>query len=183
MPGFEGVPSLLAFLLAASITQSVLFGGLTAGSDTALDIQTGFFDRLLASPVPRTTILVGRLAGASTTGALQAVVFIVVYGLDWVATVPPTVALCRTYFGDRGTIVFGWVFAAHQVGAGIAAFAAGWVRDELGSYSYAWFGGAALCAIAVVLSLALRPHAAPAAEPALVPGPTDPAQPEPEPAR
>ena len=111
------------------------------------------------------------------------VVFIVVYGLDWVATVPPTVALCRTYFGDRGTIVFGWVFAAHQVGAGIAAFAAGWVRDELGSYSYAWFGGAALCAIAVVLSLALRPHAAPAAEPALVPGPTDPAQPEPEPAR
>jgi ABC-2 type transport system permease protein len=81
VPGFEGVPSLLAFLLAASITQSVLFGGLTAGSDTALDIQTGFFDRLLASPVPRTTILVGRLAGASTTGALQAVVFIVVYGI------------------------------------------------------------------------------------------------------
>jgi ABC-2 type transport system permease protein len=81
VPGFEGVPSLLAFLLAASITQSVLFGGLTAGSDTALDIQTGFFDRLLASPVPRTTILVGRLAGASATGAIQAVVFIAVYGI------------------------------------------------------------------------------------------------------
>jgi len=81
VPGFEGVPSLLAFLLAASITQSVLFGGLTAGSDTALDIQTGFFDRLLASPVRRTTILVGRLAGASATGALQAVVFIIVYGI------------------------------------------------------------------------------------------------------
>jgi ABC-2 type transport system permease protein len=81
VPGFEGVPSLLAFLLAASITQSVLFGGLTAGSDTALDIQTGFFDRLLASPVPRTTILVGRLAGASVTGGLQAVVFIIVYGI------------------------------------------------------------------------------------------------------
>ncbi len=80
-PGFEGVPSLLAFLLPASITQSVLFGGLTAGSDTALDIQTGFFDRLLASPVSRTSILVGRLAGASATGAIQAVVFIVVYGI------------------------------------------------------------------------------------------------------
>ena len=53
------------FLLPASITQSVLFGGLTAGSDTATDIQTGFFDRLLASPVARTSILVGRLAGAS----------------------------------------------------------------------------------------------------------------------
>ncbi|GAA1944727.1 hypothetical protein GCM10009689_27450 [Brevibacterium antiquum] len=45
------------------------------------------------------------------------VLFIVIYGLDWVATVPPTSALCREVFGDRGTIVFGWVFAAHQLGA------------------------------------------------------------------
>jgi ABC-2 type transport system permease protein len=81
VPGFEGVDSLLAFLLPASITQSVLFGGLTAGSDTATDIQTGFFDRLLASPVSRTSILVGRLSGASVTGAGQAVVFIIVYGI------------------------------------------------------------------------------------------------------
>ena len=81
LPGFEGVDSLLDFLLAASITQSVLFGGLNAGSDTATDIQTGFFDRLLASPVARTSILVGRLMGAAVTGAGQAVVFIVVYGL------------------------------------------------------------------------------------------------------
>jgi ABC-2 type transport system permease protein len=76
----QGVDSLLAFLLPASITQSVLFGGLTAGSDTATDIQTGFFDRLLASPVARSSILVGRLMGASVTGALQAVTFILVYG-------------------------------------------------------------------------------------------------------
>ena len=81
LPGFEGVDSLLQFLLPASITQSVLFGGLNAGSDTATDIQTGFFDRLLASPVARTSILVGRLMGASVTGAGQAVVFIVVYGI------------------------------------------------------------------------------------------------------
>jgi ABC-2 type transport system permease protein len=81
LPGFDGVDSLLDFLLPASITQSVLFGGLTAGSDTATDIQTGFFDRLLASPVARTSILVGRLAGAAVTGAIQAVVFIFVYGL------------------------------------------------------------------------------------------------------
>ncbi len=80
IPGFPPVDSLLDFLLPASITQSVLFGGLTAGSDTATDIQTGFFDRLLASPVARTSILVGRLAGASVTGAFQAVVFIAVYG-------------------------------------------------------------------------------------------------------
>ena len=58
----------------------MLFGGLNAGSDTATDIQTGFFDRLLASPVARTSILVGRLMGAAVTGAGQAVVFIVVYG-------------------------------------------------------------------------------------------------------
>ena len=81
LPGFEGVDSLLHFLLPASITQSVLFGGLNAGSDTATDIQTGFFDRLLASPVARTSILVGRLMGASVTGAGQAVVFIAVYGV------------------------------------------------------------------------------------------------------
>jgi ABC-2 type transport system permease protein len=79
IPGFPEVDSLLDFLLPASITQSVLFGGLTAGSDTATDIQTGFFDRLLASPVSRTSILVGRLAGASVMGALQATVFMTVY--------------------------------------------------------------------------------------------------------
>ena len=81
IPGFPAVDSLLDFLLPASITQSVLFGGLSAGSDTATDIQTGFFDRLLASPVSRTSILVGRLAGASVTGAAQAIVFILVYGM------------------------------------------------------------------------------------------------------
>lgn len=81
LPGFDGVDSLLDFLLPASITQSVLFGGLNAGSDTATDIQTGFFDRLLASPVSRTSILVGRLAGAAATGALQAVAFIAIYGV------------------------------------------------------------------------------------------------------
>ena len=84
------------------------------------------------------------------------VLFIVVYGLDWVATVPPTVALCRRIFGERGTIVFGWVFAAHQLGAAAAALAAGVVRDVFGTYTYAWFGGAGLCVVAAVLSLSLR---------------------------
>jgi predicted MFS family arabinose efflux permease len=74
-----------------------------------------------------------------------------------VATVPPTVALCRRLYGDRGTIVFGWVFASHQLGAAAAALAAGVVRSTFGSYTYAWFGGAALCAIAAVLSISLRP--------------------------
>jgi predicted MFS family arabinose efflux permease len=84
------------------------------------------------------------------------VLFIVVYGLDWVATVPPTAMLCRRIFGDQGTIVFGWVFASHQLGAAVAALSAGIIREAFGSYTYAWLGGAALCVIAAALSIALR---------------------------
>lgn len=86
------------------------------------------------------------------------VLFVVIYGLDWVATVPPTATLCREIFGEQGTIVFGWVFASHQVGAAIAALGAGVIRDSFGAYTYAWWAGAVLCAIAVVLSLTVRPH-------------------------
>ena len=84
------------------------------------------------------------------------VLFVVVYGLDWVATVPPTAALCREIFDERGTIVFGWVFASHQFGAAAAALGAGVVRDTTGSYTLAWVGGAAMCAIAALLSWIVR---------------------------
>ncbi len=84
------------------------------------------------------------------------VLFVVVYGLDWVATVPPTAALCREAFGESGTIVFGWVFAAHQIGAAFASVAAGGVRDATGQYTVAWFGAAGLCAIAAIVSLGVR---------------------------
>ncbi|MEN9740532.1 MAG: inner membrane protein yhjX [Actinomycetota bacterium] len=85
------------------------------------------------------------------------IIFVVVYGLDWVATVPPTVALCREYFGDRAGIVFGWVFASHQVGAAFAATVAGVVRDQFGDYAFAWIGGAVLCVIAAVFSYIVKP--------------------------
>ncbi|NUT21912.1 MAG: MFS transporter [Hamadaea sp.] len=78
--------------------------------------------------------------------------FIVFYGLDWVATVPPTIALCRTHFGADGPIVFGWVFASHQIGAAVAATGAGVIRDALGSYSLAWYVAGALCFIAAAVS-------------------------------
>ncbi|MFT4085093.1 MAG: MFS transporter [Nocardioides sp.] len=78
-------------------------------------------------------------------------VFVLFYGLDWVATVPPTVALCRRHFADRTAVVFGWVFAAHQLGAAVAASAAGWVRDVTGTYDPAFYGAAGLCAVAAVL--------------------------------
>jgi predicted MFS family arabinose efflux permease len=95
-------------------------------------------------------VLLPTLLSSSVRPSILA--FVVIYGLDWVATVPPTVTLCREIFGDDGTIVFGWVFASHQVGAAAAALAAGVIRDQTGSYSLAWFGGAGLCAVAAVLS-------------------------------
>lgn len=83
--------------------------------------------------------------------------FIVFYGLDWVATVPPTAALCRIHFGvERAGIVFGWVFASHMVGAGVSAAAAGWIRETTGSYLPAWITAAALCALAALSLLWLR---------------------------
>ncbi|MFF5625138.1 MFS transporter [Microbacterium sp. NPDC012755] len=96
------------------------------------------------------------------------VVFIVIYGLDWVATVPPTIALCREVFGERGPLVFGWVFAAHQVGAGIASVLAGMVRDHTGQYTIAWFAAAGLCAVAALVSGTIRRHPTPAPDPVTV---------------
>ncbi len=84
------------------------------------------------------------------------IVFVVIYGLDWVATVPPTAAICRKAFGADGSVVFGWVFAAHQLGAAAAALGAGALRDSTGEYTYAWFGAAAMCTIAAVISATIR---------------------------
>lgn len=81
------------------------------------------------------------------------IIFVVFYGLDWVATVPPTVALCRERFGERGTIVFGWVFASHQLGAAAAAAAAGAVRDATGTYTLAWLSAGGLCVVAALVSV------------------------------
>ncbi|GAC1327493.1 MAG: MFS transporter [Mycobacteriales bacterium] len=94
-------------------------------------------------------------------------VFIVFYGLDWVATVPPTMALCRQAFGPaQGSVVFGWVFASHQVGAAIAAGLAGLVRTSLGTYTLAWLVAGGLCFVAAVMSLRIgRPAASPAPAP------------------
>lgn len=84
------------------------------------------------------------------------IAFIVVYGLDWVATVPPTAALCRQAFGEDGTIVFGWVFAAHQLGAAVASVAAGAIRDASGAYTIAWLGAAGMCLVAALVSFQIR---------------------------
>ncbi|HVW40650.1 MAG TPA: MFS transporter [Amycolatopsis sp.] len=86
--------------------------------------------------------------------------FIIFYGLDWVATVPPTVALCRERFGLTGPIVFGWVFASHQVGASIAAVGAGLIHDEMHGYDLAWYLAGGLCVLAAAMSVAIRSEGA-----------------------
>lgn len=89
-------------------------------------------------------------------------VFTIFYGLDWIATVPPTMALCRQYFGRRAPVVFGWVFAGHQIGAAIASVGAGLLRDQLGNYDLAWYIAGLFCLIAATLSLAVRATRIPA---------------------
>ncbi|WP_392467914.1 MFS transporter [Arsenicicoccus cauae] len=89
-------------------------------------------------------------------------VFIVFYGLDWVATVPPTVALCRQFYGieDSG-VVFGWTYASHMIGAGIGASVAGGIREATGSYHGAWIVAAGLCVVACVCALTIPRRGAP----------------------
>ncbi len=83
-------------------------------------------------------------------------IFAVFYGLDWIATVPPTVALARQEFGAENVgLVFGWILAAHQVGAATAATVAGLIRTDEGSYDHAFMIAGALClaaALAVLFS-------------------------------
>ncbi|MFE6846277.1 MFS transporter [Streptomyces sp. NPDC057686] len=84
------------------------------------------------------------------------VFFIVFYGLDWVATVPPTIALCREHYGEDSAIVFGWVLASHQVGAAVVAFLGGLARDAFGSYDLVWYASGALCAMAALMAMVIR---------------------------
>jgi MFS family permease len=82
--------------------------------------------------------------------------FVVFYGLDWIATVPPTVELCRKYFGlEKSPLIYGWVFASHMIGASIAAWFAGAIRDTQGDYYIAWITAAVLCLGAAAASALL----------------------------
>ena len=100
------------------------------------------------------------------------ILFIVFYGLDWVATVPPTVQLARRVFGQQNfAIVYGWIFAAHQLGAATIAFAAGAVRTFFGDYQLAFLSSGLLCLIAagLVLRIARISPAVPIEQPATPP--------------
>jgi MFS family permease len=100
--------------------------------------------------------------------ATQLALFAVFYGLDWVATVPPTVKLTATAFGANANLVFGWIFAGHQLGAATAAFGAGFTRTAYESYVPAFFAAGVLCLLAAAAMVGRRgarvpPPAVPAA--------------------
>jgi len=81
-------------------------------------------------------------------------VFAVFYGLDWIATVPPTVRLTTEAVGVRDApIAFGWIVASHQIGAGVGALGAGVIRSSLTTYTPAWMVAGAICLLAAVIVL------------------------------
>ena len=83
--------------------------------------------------------------------------FAMFYGLDWIATVPPTVKLAAQAFGkEKAGLVFGWVFAAHQLGAATAAYGAGLTRTLLLTYNPALFTAGAACLMAALLVMRIR---------------------------
>ncbi len=86
-------------------------------------------------------------------------VFVVFYGLDWVATVPPTASLSTDVFGPQtGSIVYGWIFASHQFGAAFAAYGAGLIRTTTGDYRPAFFTAGVMCVFAASIVLRVKPR-------------------------
>ena len=155
--------SLLALIGVFDIAGTIASGWLTDRVDSRYLLFGYYFFRGLS------LLIVPQLLGPHVQPSLF--VFVVFYGLDWVATVPPTVALCRQHFGlERAGVVFGWVYASHMVGAGVAALYAGWVRESLGDYLIAWLTAGSLCLIAAGLCANI-PKA---------PQATNPAEPEPQ---
>jgi MFS family permease len=145
--GVTTAASLLALVGVFDIVGTIASGWLTDRVDSRILLAWYYALRGLS--------LFALPALFSAAPEAKILIFVLFYGLDWVATVPPTVALCRELFGARGTLVFGWVFASHQIGAAAAALAAGAVRTSFGSYDLAFLLAGALCLAAAGMSLAI----------------------------
>jgi MFS family permease len=150
--------SLLAVIGVFDIVGTTLSGWLTDRYDPRVLLFWYYALRglsLLALPY---------LFGAPRFGLI---LFIVFYGLDWVATVPPTVALTAETFGrERVGVVFGWIFAAHQFGAALAAWGAGAARTWFGDYGWAFGSAGLLCLFASGLVIRIGRGEAPIPAPA-----------------
>ncbi len=154
----HGMPGTTASSLLATIGVFNIAGTLASGR------LTDRFDprRLLAAyyALRGLTLLVLPLLLTGHVGT-PLVAFVVLFGLLDVATVAPTLALCRELYGGDSAIVFGWVAAAHQLGAGLAAFAGGVAWGAFGSCDPLWVGVGALCGTGALLALTVvRPRAA-----------------------
>ena len=156
----HGIPEVQAASLLAAMGVFDLFG--TTGSGWLTD---RFDPRILLFWYYSLRGLALFVLPFSGFGPLSLGGFALLYGLDWVATVPPTVALTTRVFGKRDApVIVSWVFAAHQIGSAIAAFGAGEVRMLTGSYVPAFVasGVACLLASALVMRIARAPALAPA---------------------
>ncbi|MCM2579085.1 MFS transporter [Streptomyces meridianus] len=140
--------SLLAAIGVFNLAGTVLSGRLTDRFDARRLLALHYALRAL-------TLLLLPPALAPAVG-VPMIVFVVLFGLLDLATVPPTIALCRQLYGDDGPVLFGWANTAHQAGAASAAFLGGTLRDGLGSYDLVWVGTGALCAAASLTVLVLR---------------------------
>lgn len=146
----EGMAVTVAASLISMIGVFSLVGTIASGW-----LSDRFDPRLLlvAYYVGRGLLLVSLPALLGPNAGVAIVVFVIAFGLLDVATVPPTILLCHRVFGADGAIVFGWVNAVHQVGAGAMAVFGGFTRDMTGSYDAVWMLAAALCAVAAVAVL------------------------------
>ncbi|MGW9611932.1 MFS transporter [Streptomyces diastaticus] len=152
----HGIPAtsasaLLAVVGVCNVAGTVAAGRLTDRVDARRVLAACFGLRAL-------TLVALPLLWSPSVG-VPLVAFAVLFGLLDVATVPPTLALCRVHFGSDGVVVFGWVNAAHQLGAGTMAHLGGLTRDLTGSYDPVWVGAGALCAGAAVLAGVVRGEA------------------------
>ncbi|MFD0019771.1 MFS transporter [Streptomyces sp. NPDC058382] len=139
---------LLAAIGVCNVAGTVLSGWLTDRRDAR---------RLLAGCFALRGVLLLLLPMTmAATVRPSMIAFVVLFGLLDLATIPPVLALCREFYGDESAIVFGWLNAAHQIGAALVAFLGGVARDALGSYDTVWVALGALCAVAALLSLVVR---------------------------
>lgn len=84
-------------------------------------------------------------------------IFTIFYGLDWIATVPPTISMTRQIFGmQKSSIIYGWIFASHQAGAAVAAYGGGLIYKFFNSYTWAFFLAGMFCAMASLFVIIVK---------------------------
>ncbi|MCQ9180967.1 MFS transporter [Streptomyces sp. IBSBF 2953] len=145
--------TLLAFIGVFNVVGTIATGWLTDRMDARRLLAVYFLLRGL--------LMVSLPLIMTATVSPPMLVFVISFGLLDLATVPPVIALCRTFYGDDSAIVFGWTNAAHQIGAACASLLGGVARDTFGSYDFVWLALGAACAAAALLSVVIRLPRAP----------------------